>query len=98
MCSNNTRDPKIKGRLIRSVFDIECYETIDSMCFTIRKVKLLKGITSRRGRNTVDWMLVSIHFPRGPSMYTLSADWVHSSSFNRFENRIDNYLARARYR
>ena len=39
----------------------------------------------------VDWMLESLHFPRGPSMYGINYQQ-SASSVNMFKNRIDKYL------
>ncbi len=49
-------------------------------------------------KKQVDYMLESIHFPRGPSMYGIHYQLtVYASSVNVFKNRIDKYLAKAGY-
>ena len=44
----------------------------------------------------VDWMLESIHSPRGSSMHGIHYQPI-ASNVNMFQIRIDKYLAKARY-
>ena len=51
------------------------YENIDSsILFEIKESKITRGqnYTLVKKQSTVDWMLESIHFPRGPSMYGIN--------------------------
>ena len=68
--------------------------------FTLRKVNKLEITSSHWRRNNVDWMLASIHSPRGPSMYGINHQLVEcmlAMIIIMFKNRIDKYLVKAGY-
>ena len=69
MWIDNTRHAKTKGDQIEVFKILNWYENIDSnIFFEIQKRKLTRG----HNFTMVDWMLESIRFPRGPSMYGIN--------------------------
>ena len=72
MWTNSSRNPKIKGDQIDVFKILNGYENIDYNFFLIKEIKITRGHNYTLGRNKVDWMLESIHFPRGPPMYGIN--------------------------
>ena len=71
MWTDNTRNAKIKG----GDEILNGYENIDSnIFFETKQSKITRGhnFTLVKKQSTVDWMLESFHFPRGPSMYGIN--------------------------
>ena len=100
MWTDNTRNEKIKGDQIEVFNTLNVYENIDSNIFVeIKDSKITRGhnFTLVKKQSRLDVRKFSFSQRTINVWNKLSAECVHASSVNMFNNRIDKYLVKAGY-